>query len=118
MITVLVTYVGLKFLSFDRSRMAKFHSGSFPTGTNRYFRKVVSRMGIQTSFVDMTDVNNVKNAIKPSTKVLEIFMRGFIEHGLAESVYLMWDNSSIPSLSLSFHELSVIYLFSHPDGVG
>ncbi len=38
-------------------------------GTNRYFRKVVDRMGIKTSFVDATNPENVENAIQENTKV-------------------------------------------------
>lgn len=41
-------------------------------GTNRYFRKVASNMGIVTSFVDATDVKNVANAIKPETRMVWI----------------------------------------------
>jgi cystathionine gamma-lyase len=38
-------------------------------GTNRYFRKVVDRMGIKTSFVDATNPEDVENAIQENTKV-------------------------------------------------
>ena len=38
-------------------------------GTNRYFSKVASRFKIETTFVDATNVENVKNAMKPNTKV-------------------------------------------------
>lgn len=41
-------------------------------GTNRYFRHVASRMNIQTSFVDCTNPENVKNALKPNTKMVWI----------------------------------------------
>lgn len=39
-------------------------------GTYRYFRRVVSRMGIDTTFVDGTDVSNVEKALKPNTKLV------------------------------------------------
>ncbi|XP_033736858.1 cystathionine gamma-lyase-like [Pecten maximus] len=39
-------------------------------GTNRYFKKVASRMGIETSFVDCTVAKNVGAAIKPNTKMV------------------------------------------------
>jgi len=39
-------------------------------GTNRYFRKVVSRQGITVEFVDTTDVKNVSAALKPNTKIV------------------------------------------------
>merc|ERR1712212_255614 len=39
-------------------------------GTNRYFRKCASRMGIETSFVDATNPENVAAAIKPNTKMV------------------------------------------------
>ena len=38
-------------------------------GTNRYFRQVATRMKIETSFVDATDVSQVQKAMKPNTKV-------------------------------------------------
>lgn len=41
-------------------------------GTNRYFRKVVDRMGIKTSFVDATNPENVENAIQENTKLVWI----------------------------------------------
>jgi len=41
-------------------------------GTNRYFRKVVSRMGIETTFVDATEPGRVKDAIRPSTRMVWI----------------------------------------------
>merc|ERR1712088_729146 len=39
-------------------------------GTNRYFRKCASRMGIETSFVDATNPENVAAAIKPNTRMV------------------------------------------------
>ena len=41
-------------------------------GTNRYFRKVASNLGIQTSFVDATDANKVADAIQPNTRIVWI----------------------------------------------
>jgi len=41
-------------------------------GTNRYFRQVASRMGIETSFVDATDPAKVAEAIRPNTKMVWI----------------------------------------------
>jgi len=41
-------------------------------GTNRYFRKVASRMNIQTSFVDATTPSKVKDAIQPNTRMVWI----------------------------------------------
>lgn len=38
-------------------------------GTNRYFSKVVARQGIEVDFVDATNLDNLKKAIKPNTKV-------------------------------------------------
>lgn len=38
-------------------------------GTNRMFSKVTSRMGITVDFVDATNLDNVKKAIKPNTRV-------------------------------------------------
>jgi len=38
-------------------------------GTNRLFRKVTTRFGIETTFVDMTDVNAAVSAIKENTKL-------------------------------------------------
>lgn len=39
-------------------------------GTNRYFRKVASKFGIETTFVDATVAENVKNALKPNTRMV------------------------------------------------
>ncbi|XP_065905493.1 putative cystathionine gamma-lyase 2 [Dysidea avara] len=41
-------------------------------GTNRYFRRVVSKFGITASFVDCTDLTNLKAAIQPNTKIVWI----------------------------------------------
>lgn len=41
-------------------------------GTNRYFRKVASRMNIETTFVDATKVSNVEEAIRPNTRMVWI----------------------------------------------
>jgi len=41
-------------------------------GTNRYFRKVAARMGIEVSFVDMTKPENASAALKPNTKLVWI----------------------------------------------
>jgi len=41
-------------------------------GTNRYFRKVASRMNIETSFVDATVPERVAAAIRPNTKMVWI----------------------------------------------
>ena len=42
------------------------------SGTNRYFRKVAVNMGIETSFVDLTDITKVAEAIRPNTKMIWI----------------------------------------------
>jgi cystathionine gamma-lyase len=39
-------------------------------GTNRLFRNVAVRMGIELTFVDPTDLAAVENAITPKTKVV------------------------------------------------
>jgi len=41
-------------------------------GTNRYFRKVASRMNIETSFVDATDPSKIEEAIRPNTRMVWI----------------------------------------------
>lgn len=38
-------------------------------GTNRLFSRVTSRQGITVDFVDATNLDNVKKAIKPNTRV-------------------------------------------------
>lgn len=38
-------------------------------GTNRYIQRCLKKQGITYSFVDMTKVENVINAIQPNTKV-------------------------------------------------
>ena len=39
-------------------------------GTNRYFRKIASKSGIETSYVDATNPTNIAREIKPSTKMV------------------------------------------------
>lgn len=39
-------------------------------GTNRYFRKVATKFGLDISFVDETIPANVEKAMKPSTKMV------------------------------------------------
>jgi len=41
-------------------------------GTQRYFRKLGIKNGLETTLVDMTTVANVENAIRPSTKLVWI----------------------------------------------
>ncbi|XP_072129936.1 cystathionine gamma-lyase-like [Mobula birostris] len=41
-------------------------------GTNRYFSKVASEMGLETSLVDCTSLKCLKEAIKPNTKLVWI----------------------------------------------
>lgn len=41
-------------------------------GTNRYFRQVASKLGIQTSFVDLTVAENCKKALQPNTRMVWI----------------------------------------------
>ncbi len=39
-------------------------------GTYRLFSRVLSRYGLEFSYVDMTDIANVKNAMRPNTRML------------------------------------------------
>ena len=41
-------------------------------GTNRYFRTCAAKMGVEASFVDMRDIDNVRKAIKKNTKMIWI----------------------------------------------
>lgn len=41
-------------------------------GTNRYFRRVVTKFGIEVAFVDATDAKVVEAAMKPNTKMVWI----------------------------------------------
>uniref|UniRef100_A0A4D5R9J9 cystathionine gamma-lyase n=1 Tax=Scolopendra viridis TaxID=118503 RepID=A0A4D5R9J9_SCOVI len=41
-------------------------------GTNRLFRMVMNEMGIETSFVDCTNIKNIENAIQNKTKMIWI----------------------------------------------
>lgn len=41
-------------------------------GTNRYFRQIASKMGIEVSFVDMRTPENASAALKPNTKLVWI----------------------------------------------
>ncbi|XP_018368868.1 PREDICTED: probable cystathionine gamma-synthase, partial [Trachymyrmex cornetzi] len=39
-------------------------------GTNSHIRKCSSRQGMTSTFVDMTDIQNIINAIQPNTKMI------------------------------------------------
>jgi len=39
-------------------------------GTSRFLRRVISEMGIETTFVDATDPENVKKSLRPNTKLV------------------------------------------------
>ncbi|XP_067679357.1 cystathionine gamma-lyase-like isoform X1 [Haliotis asinina] len=39
-------------------------------GTNRYFRKCAGKLGIETSFVDCTNIDSVQKAVTPKTKMI------------------------------------------------
>lgn len=41
-------------------------------GTQRLLRQVLSRMGVETSFVDFTNIDNIKSAIRSNTKMVWI----------------------------------------------
>lgn len=41
-------------------------------GSNRFFRLCVSRMGIESTFVDMRDLDNISNNLKDNTAVCKI----------------------------------------------
>lgn len=39
-------------------------------GTNRFFRKILSLYGVETSFVNATKIENLQNAFKPNTRMV------------------------------------------------
>nr|CAI5852609.1 unnamed protein product [Callosobruchus analis] len=39
-------------------------------GTNKLLNRVISRFGIKMTFTDLTDINNLKRAIEPNTKLI------------------------------------------------
>jgi cystathionine gamma-lyase len=39
-------------------------------GTNRLFRNLATKMGIEVQFVDLTNLNNFEKAIKPNVKLV------------------------------------------------
>ncbi|XP_072018947.1 putative cystathionine gamma-lyase 2 [Amphiura filiformis] len=41
-------------------------------GTNRLFRRIIENLGITATFVDMTNLENLKKAIQPNTKLVWI----------------------------------------------
>lgn len=43
-------------------------------GTSRYLRKVAPRAGIEVEFLDMSDPNRLKCAIKPNTRKCFLFL--------------------------------------------
>ena len=53
-------------------------------GTNRYFRKIASKSGIETSYVDATNPTNIESAIKPSTKMVFYYLGLRVETAVLE----------------------------------
>lgn len=43
-------------------------------GTNRLFSKVIAKFGIEPSFVDATNPEKIEAAIRPNTKVFNLFI--------------------------------------------
>lgn len=41
----------------------------YSQGTNRYFQRVASNLGLEVSFADCTKLEQLKAALKPNTKV-------------------------------------------------
>ncbi|KAJ2767030.1 cystathionine gamma-lyase cys3 [Coemansia nantahalensis] len=41
-------------------------------GTHRYLNKVASSVGVETSFVDLADINNLRDAVRDNTRMLWI----------------------------------------------
>ena len=42
-------------------------------GTNRYFNKVAGPIGIESTFIEMDNLETVEKAFKPNTKVISYF---------------------------------------------
>ena len=101
-------------------------------GTNRYFRKVASNMGILTSFVDATNPKKVAEAIQPNTrmvwietptnptlKVVDIQAVAEIVHS-HKNIFLVVDNTFESAyfqrpleLGMISHKKSLITIFGH-----
>ena len=99
-------------------------------GTNRYFRKVASNMGILTSFVDATNPKKVAEAIQPNTrmvwietptnptlKVVDIQAVAEIVHS-HKNIFLVVDNTFESAyfqrpleLGMFSHKMSLITIF-------
>ncbi len=59
------------FEKYIQLHIIKLICAAYFSGTNRFFRKIASRANLVTSLVDATDVENVKAAMKPNTKVAD-----------------------------------------------
>lgn len=55
-------------------------------GTNRLFSKIMTRFGIEIDMVDATNIENIKKAIKPNTKVSR-FAISFINVNVNRTIY-------------------------------
>lgn len=107
-------------------------------GTNRYLRQIAERMNISTTFVDATNVQQLKNAMKSNTKmvwietptnpmmkVVDIKAVTKVAHELAPGVIVVVDNTFMSSYfqrpldlgaDVSMHSLTK-YMNGHSDVV-
>ena len=71
-VTVVRISLGFLKLSINSSLNLKKKDDVYG-GTNRFFRNCSNRMGIETSFVDMTDLAKFEEAFTPNTAVFNLF---------------------------------------------
>ena len=58
-------------------------------GTNRYFRKIASKSGIETSYVDATNPTNIERAIKPSTKMVFHYLGSKVKRAVSDIISVL-----------------------------
>ena len=55
---------------------------SFLTGTYRFFQRIASVSKIETTYVDMTNLENLKKALRHNTRVKQVILFTDVRKGL------------------------------------
>lgn len=70
-------------------------------GTNRLFNKVIARQGIEVDLIDATDLNVLKKALKPNTKV---------SYRIASSTRITDPSALLAAIQTTFSVRQLVYL--------
>jgi len=82
-------------------------------GTNRYIQKCLSKQGVKYTFVDMTNVQNITDAIQPNTKVnrkQKNYLDLLLEFNISYFKHIIY-------FLISYQFISCIIIYSIVDGM-